>query len=483
MRRSFGLLVGGLGMAGAAAVLLSNGHLAAQTPSAGAPQKIESAPKVAMAQDETAPRMFSSPWGDIFRLWQREGDPRTGGGAVLLAVARPQDAWSTVLEIQPSEQGVTARDGDLAFGSSRDLALVYRWWRTTPRSKELRVAYSTDDGKTWNQPTTQVDRAGTAFEPRIATTLGKGLVVAWSDERRGNRIFDVYARRSPDGGTTWEPEQILSQFPTNSPTNYYNQPKLLTDGQNRLWAAWIGFRGGKSRIFLNRSVDAGRTWTGPMPLTGESESVFGHTLVRAGDHMLLVWQDRIGEVPDRIYAVTSSDAGLTWTAPMRVDHLPDGPLVATAATALLSPDGEALVAWQDNRNGREDIFLGRSTDEGRTWGKEDQRMDQDDPGTAISRFPKLAKAPDGRVAIAWEDDRAGYESIYLRVRSAGQKPQWGPEVLVTPSGRKLAQRIPELTWGPEGVYLTWQVWDYSLEPRVDKRIASRVVRAGGAAEK
>ncbi len=95
---------------------------------------------------------------------------------------------------------------------------------------------------------------------------------------------------------------------------------------------------------------------------------------------------------------------------------------------LLNADGEALVAWQDARNGRDDIFLARSTDGGRTWGAEDQRMDADEPGTALSRFPSLARAKDGRVALAWDDDRAGLEDVYVRVRSAGGQPQWGPEI-------------------------------------------------------
>ena len=169
---------------------------------------------------------------------------------------------------------------------------------------------------------------------------------------------------------------------------------------------------------MNRSVDGGRKWTDPVSLTGESQSVFGHSLHRAGERMLLVWHDtRTGR--DRLYAATSSDAGVTWTAPARVDHLPESSEVAVSSpTVLLNADGEALVAWQDARNGRDDIFLARSTDGGRTWGSEDQRMDADEPGTALSRFPSLARAKDGRVVLAWDDDRAGLEDVYTRVRSA-----------------------------------------------------------------
>jgi hypothetical protein len=145
---------------------------------------------------------------------------------------------------------------------------------------------------------------------------------------------------------------------------------------------------------------------------------------------------------------------------------------------LLNADGEALVAWQDARNGREDIFLARSTDGGRTWGAEDQRMDTDEPGTALSRFPSLARAKDGRVALAWEDDRAGLEDVYLRARSAGERPQWGPEIRVSSPTPKLSARLPQLLWAPNGaLYVAWEVWDHTAgASHVAKRIDTKALR-------
>ena len=225
---------------------------------------------------------------------------------------------------------------------------------------------------------------------------------------------------------TWGPEQLLSDFPEKLPSDAFARPRIIGDGQDRYWVVWMGIKNGRSSLYMNRSVDGGRKWTNPVSLTGESQSVFGHSLHRAGERMLLVWQDvRTGR--DRLYAVTSSDGGVTWTAPARVDHVPESSEVAvTSPSVLLNADGEALVAWQDARNGREDIFLARSTDGGRTWGPEDQRMDADEPGTALSRFPSLARAKDGRVALAWDDDRAGLEDVYVRVRVGRRTTAVGP---------------------------------------------------------
>jgi hypothetical protein len=162
-----------------------------------------------------------------------------------------------------------------------------------------------------------------------------------------------------------------------------------------------------------------------------------------------------------------------------VDHLPESSEVAaSSSTALLNADGEALVAWQDARNGRDDIFLARSTDGGRTWGSEDQRMDADEPGTALSRFPSLARAKDGRVVLAWDDDRAGLEEVYVRVRSAGERPQWGPEIRVSSPTPKLAARLPQLRWAPDGaLYVAWEVWDHTAgASNLTKRIDTKLLR-------
>jgi hypothetical protein len=483
MRRRWRTLVQWLAViAGGGVLFLPGGHLSGQTtapaqvPSPLAPGQLT----VRKTDNETMPRLFPGPKGEVFRLWQREGDPRTGGGAVLLAATKGQDAWQELVEFRSSAPGVTARDGDLAVGPSGELAVVYRWWRYVPRSKQLRVARSVDGGKTWSEPPTAVEGSGKAFSPRIAWS-GKSVVVVWADERRADQIFDVYARRSPDGGQTWESEQRLSRFPEQAPGDLYARPLLVSDGKDRLWAVWLGIRSWRSAFYLSRSTDGGRHWAEPVELTGDdSRSVFGHVLVRAEDRLLFVWHDtRTGH--DRVYAVSSSDAGATWTAPVRVDHLPaDPPVNASFPTVVLAPDGQALVAWQDTRNGRHDIFLARSTDGGRTWDPDNLRMDTDDPGTAISRLPDLARAGDGQVALAWEDDRAGFEQIYLRVRSAGDKREWGPEIRVTTPTAKTASHMPQLLWGTDGVlHLAWEVWDMSMAPtHITKQVDGRALKPG-----
>jgi hypothetical protein len=454
---------------------LASEPLSAQTPGA---ERGTVFPQVtaSTALNERLPRLFSSPGGEVFRVSVRDADdPREAGGAVLLAVARPHGAWQNLLEIPRSQAGISGNDPALAISKSGDMALTYQWRQENPRRKQIRLARSDDGGKTWTQPEGALNTGDKGFEPQVAWGQGKQMVVVWSDERRGVRAFDIYARRSPDGGVTWDEEVLLSHFPESLGNDLHARPTLIGDGNGRYWTVWVGLRAGRSSLYLNRSTDGGRTWSDPVPLSGDSISVYEQSLHQIDDRMLLVWHDtRTGR--DRAYAVTSTDGGVTWTSPVRVDHLPDSsPANVGSTSVVLTSRGEALVSWQDARNGRTDVFVARSTDWGRTWGSEDQRMDMDEPGTAVSGRSALAKAPDGRVAIVWEDDRDGPEAIYLRVRSAGEKPEWGPEVRLTTPERKTTSRIPSVAWGRDGaIYVAWENWDTTLWP------APIVKRIGGS---
>jgi Neuraminidase (sialidase) len=252
---------------------------------------------------------------------------------------------------------------------------------------------------------------------------------------------------------------------------------LVSDGQQNFWSVWVGLRSGRSRLYLSRSTDGGHTWANPLELSGESQSVFGQHILRSGERVLVVWQDkRTGR--ERLFAVSSSDGGATWTPPTRIDHLPDDlPTDAFGSMAVMSPAGEVFVIWSDGRHGRDDIFFGRSADGGRTWDNKDIRVDADEAGTAVSRFPSIARGGDGRIAVVWDDDRAGYEGVYLRVRSSGPQPAWGPEIPVAPPGPKKAMKQPVALWAADGsLQVAWEVLNYAAGPlAITKRIDGRTL--------
>src|SRR5262245_6054466 len=269
------------------AVLFCFGRLSAQT----TPGQMPSTPMIGIAPvDEIMPKLLAGTDGGIFRLWQSWIDFRTGGGGLFVAVATPPDTWKKLLEMVPREPGVNLVDPDMAFAPGKDVALAYQWRRHGPRIKQIRIASSADRGNTWTQYPTAVESSGKGFTPKVAWGRGRTLVVVWMDERRAEKAWDIYARRSTDGGATWETEQLLSRFPRQSPADLAARPEMISDGQDRFWVVWLGLRNGRSRFYVSRSVDGGKSWTDPSELSGASESVFGQRVLRQGERLLVVWQ-------------------------------------------------------------------------------------------------------------------------------------------------------------------------------------------------
>jgi BNR repeat-like domain len=426
---------------------------------------------------EAGARLLKAPSGRLFRVWTRWADE--SGGTILLASSTDGLAWQPVTQVQPDDAGVSHQEGQVVVNEAGDIALAYRWVRSSPKIKHIRLAHSTDAGKTWTTPTDNLDSSAAPFAPQVAWGSGRALVVAWLDEgSEGSRRFDIYVRRSPDGGNTWEPE--VNMTGDRHDGNSYT-PRLVGDGKGQFWLVWIDSRGGAARLRLTRSEDNGRTWSPGVPVSGNSRSALGHSLeASSNNRLLLTWQGQMGsrfDEPVRIYAISSNDGGATWSSPVEADGLPPGGQTnAVGPSSALTAAGEAWVAWHDNRNGRNDVFVARSADGGLRWDLP-QRLDADSPGTAESRFPRLAVSPDGTtVAVVWEDDRSGLEAVYGRILSGGQ---WSAEIRLGPTlPPKTAARAPLIaSTGNDAFYVMWGLWDYSRgTSRPARSLNSAVVR-------
>src|SRR5262245_18839349 len=448
-------------------------HVGAQTGSIPLRGGIQQLPQA--SDQEAGPQLFKGPAGELFRVSTRRiRDLST----VLLAASPDGVTWRTLIQL-PEHNGVSLGEGWVAANDAGGLALAYRWVNNHPKIKNLRLARSADSGKTWTISDQNLDSTGGAFDPQVVWGSDRTLVMAWPDEGApGHQRYDIHLRRSPDGGATWEEPVVVTRARRGGLS--FN-PRLYGDGRGRFWLAWVESGSTSlSVLLLSRSEDDGRTWSPPQQVSGTTRSVFGHALERRGpDRLLLTWQAHRSEpteVPPRIYAAVSRDAGASWTPPVQVDGLsPQAPSMALFQSSALTTSGEAWVAWQDNRNGRNDVFASRSPDGGLTWGPP-VRLDADSPGTAESLHPKLAVSSDGTtIGVVWQDDRRGLEAVYLRMFAGGQ---WTEETLVgTAVPLKKAARTPQIApAGKDGFYVVWEVADYSQGRDPQLLIGDAVVR-------
>jgi BNR repeat-like domain len=233
---------------------------------------------------------------------------------------------------------------------------------------------------------------------------------------------DIGISRSGDGGTTWDaptflPGQTFSaDSPFGDPTSPYERvsdPTVAYDAAHHVWmVSSIPLRPDLSvpTVFFSRSTDDGRTWSKPIsmpPLASNSVDLdknwtacdnhpsspfYGHCYTEL---------DNFGD-GDRELMSTSTDGGLTWSAPIQSAGHDKG----LGGQPVVQPNGTVIVPYEA-LNGKIEAF--RSTNGGASWTKavtvDGIRFHGVEGDLRTSPLPTAEIAADGTVFVAWEDCR------------------------------------------------------------------------------
>ena len=297
---------------------------------------------------------------------------------------------------------------------------------------------STDGGATWGGDT-KLSTNGLAFGPSVAA-IGDTVHVVWDglpSETPGEPL-EVYYARSTDGGVTWDSVTRL----TNAPEDYAWQPAVAAAGAG-VHIAWYDGRNGPANpaeIYYKRSTDAGATWNDDERLTDSAPTSQWVSIAAVGDRVHVVWSDTRDGGTNEIYYKCSTDNGATWPASPEGDKRLTSPdNEASYFPSIAVTDTNVHVAWCDWRDGSGEVYYKCSTDGGATWGS--------DTGLSVgdskqSRHPSIAVAGPG-LHVAWYDNRDGNDEIYYKRNPTGNV---GAEETMN-DGRKTMNVCPTIVRG------------------------------------
>jgi hypothetical protein len=324
-------------------------------------------------------------------------------GSALAACTRdePPPVPIGAIDTLTAPAGRGSREPNLSV--SDDDRVLLTWMELgTDSAYSLRMATLDDGASTWSEPAT-ITRGRrffvnwADFPSAIALPDGR-LAVHWLERSAsGTYDYDVRIAQSTDGGATWSQDIVPHRDGTNSEHGFAT---LFDAGRGLLGAVWLDGRKyageqptkemtlahttlsadgalGEERIvdpricdccqtsgaitsrgpvivYRDRSADEIRdisivrlvdgSWTEPRPVHEDGWHldhcpVNGPAVDAEGDEVVVAWYT---EAPDTMVNVAfSSDAGVTFSAPLRIDQ---GRPVGRVDVELLG-SGRAVVTW------------------------------------------------------------------------------------------------------------------------------------------
>lgn len=291
--------------------------------------------------------LAASPDGKVYVSWM---EPAPDSAMALRFASFDGTRWTSPKTIR------AGRDFFLNWADFQSLSvrgdgrLAAHWLQKhggTAYAYDIRIAQSSDDGRTWSTPIAP-------HEDRSSTE--KGFVTMWREGADG-RLGAVWLDGRKADKASGHPVQEMMLYTTTIGSNGVASKEVQLDARTcdccQTTAAMTS--AGPIVAYRDRSPDEIRdihvtrrvngAWTSPKAVFADNWHikacpVNGPFVAAAGRRVALAWFTGANETP-RVKIAFSADAGATFSPPIVVDEGNPAGRVA----ALLLDDGSALVSW------------------------------------------------------------------------------------------------------------------------------------------
>ncbi|UCG92988.1 MAG: T9SS type A sorting domain-containing protein [candidate division WOR-3 bacterium] len=288
------------------------------------------------------------------------------------------------------------------------------WYDNRDGNYEIYYKRSSDGGVTWGPDTRLTDEPSGSYNPSIAIA-GPEIHVVWEDER--SQDVEVYHKYSTDGGITWGSDVHVSVI-----SGPQGMPSVAVVA-SCVHVVWVDFTlMGNSEIYYCRSVDGGTTWDAPVQISYAAGFSTSPSIAAHGSNVHIAWHDsRFGWWNNEIFYRRSTNDGVDWSPEQQLTMD-----TTFSNTPSIAASGNNIhVVWEEMRDGNFEIYYKNSTDNGQIWST-DLRLTSD---AADSHYPSAA-ASGSNIHVTWQDTRDGNDEIYYKV-SNDYGVSWDPDIRLT----------------------------------------------------
>jgi len=205
-----------------------------------------------------------------------------------------------------------------------------------------------------------------------------------------------------------------------STPDHPQQPQVAVDRGGTIHVIY----GAGTQIRYRRSSDRGQTFSAAVDLPPAHEISLG---MRRGPRIAVgndaICVTVIGGVQGKgkdgdVLAFRSVDQGKTWTGPVLVNDAPGSAREGLHAMAV-GPHGELCCVWLDLRHRKTEVMASCSQDDGRTWTPNVLVYRSPDGSVCECCHPSVAIDDRGRIHVLWRNSLAGNRDMYVSLSSDG----------------------------------------------------------------
>jgi hypothetical protein len=331
--------------------------------------------------------------------------------------------------------------------------LGYIYLTVKPPTQRVTLLRSTSDASysalAWSKPEL-VSGGGVSYMSDVAIDSQGVIHVVWQETVPFMRedgflleLFDIFYRRSQDGGRTWSERTNLSKTPVHE-----GRAQIKIDSSDSLYVAWdegganqvviaSGTPGKAHRGVLVFSHDGGETWSPPRKFSYPNNTNAQMAAISNGQgEVLVVWRSAEGP----IYYDRSMDGGLSWSPPSTIPRITAYSYTAFDAydMALDSAGTVHLIAAGTLSEDYPSRGIYHLAWDGSTWSAPTLIYNSEERGEdlLVGMYPKIAVSHGNQLHVVWHTHAF---LSYLKGRyiwystSQSQAPPQDPPAILIPT--------------------------------------------------